>query len=334
MGLCLLILGTGLLPSAWAEPVFQLPTENKTLLDAGQEGRFFAPTAGRTWEAGQFGCVRSDGLQMHEGIDILALKHDRRGEPLDEVHAAAAGEVAYINRKSGLSNYGNYLVLRHHLDGLEVYTLYAHLREARRDLQVGQKVQAGEVIGGLGRTTNTRSPITKDRAHVHFEINLLINERFPAWLHQHEPGVRDDHGAWNGRNLLGLDPAEVFRQQQRQGAAFSLLEHVRTQEELCKVLVADTHFPWLKRYPRLIRKNPVAEKEGIVAYEVSLNFNGLPYRLTPRARSEIKGNVSTRILSVAEPEFRRHGCRKLIFPRGQSWVLTARGQELIELLTY
>lgn len=332
--LLVLVFARGLVSPAAAETAFRFPTENEAMLQPGNEAKFFAPTAGRTWTAGQFGCVRSDGTQMHEGVDILALKHDRRGEPLDEVHAAAAGEVAYINRKSGLSNYGNYVVLRHTIDGLEVYTLYAHLREARRDLQPGQKVHAGETIGALGRTTNTRSSITKDRAHVHFEIDLLVNERFPAWLHKHEPEARDDHGAWNGRNLLGLDPAEVFRQQQRQGTAFNLLEHVRNQEEMCKVLVADTSFPWLKRYPRLIRKNAVAEKEGIVAYEVSLNYNGLPFRLTPRARSEIKGSVSTRILSVAETEYRQHGCRKLIFPRGQSWILTARGQELISLLTH
>ncbi len=314
--------------------VFRLPTDNDALLASGGSARFFAPTAGRTWEAGQFGCVRSEGWQMHEGIDILVTRRDRRGEPLDEVRAAAGGEVAYISRKSGLSNYGIYVVLRHRTEGLEVFTLYAHLREVRADLSSGSRVRSGERLGTMGRTTNTRSPITRDRAHLHFEIDLLVNDRFSTWLKAREPQARNDHGVWNGRNLLGLDPAEVYRAQQRLGSRFSLLTHVRNQAEMCKVLVADTSFPWLRRYPMLIRRNAVAEREGIVAYEVSLNYNGLPFALLPRARSEIKGTVSTRLISVNEAEYQRHPCRKLVFRKGQAWVLTAAGNELISLLTH
>jgi murein DD-endopeptidase MepM/ murein hydrolase activator NlpD len=321
-------------PLAAAGPAFQLPTANRALFEAGGGSRFFAPTPGRTWEAGQFGCVRSEGWQMHEGLDILALKHDRRGEPTDEVHAAAAGEVAYINRKAGLSNYGIYVILRHRIEGLEVFTLYAHLREARADLAAGARVAAGDRVGIMGRTSNTASVIGKDRAHVHFEIDLIVNDRFADWVHRQDPRARDDHGAWNGRNLLGIDPAEALRAQQAEGASFSLLNFVRNRREMCRVLVADTSFPWLRRYPMLIRRNPVAERDGIIAYEVALDYNGLPYQLIPRSRGEIQGAVSTRLLSVDEAEYRRHPCRKLVFKRGQRWVLTARGQELLGLLTY
>lgn len=76
--------------------------------------------------------------------------------------------------------------------------------------------------------------------------------------------------------------------------------------------------------PSLIRRNPIAEREGIVAYDVSLNYNGVPFRLVPKARSEIKGDPSTRILEVDEAEFANHRCRKLIFKRGQTWILTER----------
>jgi len=313
---------------------FHLPTENRELFSGGQESAFFAPTPGRTWTAGQFGCVRSEGTQMHEGIDILSVKKDRRGEPLDEVRAAADGEVAYLSRKPALSNYGNYLVLRHRIDSVQVFTLYAHLRDIKSSLSPGSDVRAGTVLGTLGRTTNTRTPITKDRAHVHFEIDLLVNEGFSSWLKKNDPSTRDDHGPWNGRNLLGLDPAEVFRLQERKGSHFSLLEYLRNRPEMCRVLVANTSFPWLKRYPGLIRRNAVAEREGIVAYEISLDFNGVPFRLVPRSRSEIKGSLSTRLLDVTEAEYRQHPCRKLVFKRGQSWTLTARGRELIELLTH
>lgn len=321
-------------PPLLGGPAFELPTENRALFESGGEARFFAPTPGRTWAAGQFGCVRSDGWQMHEGIDILATRRDRRGEPLDPVRAAADGEVAYVSRKAALSNYGVYAILRHRIDGLEVFTLYAHLREVRAELAPGRRVRAGETIGILGRTANTASAIGKDRAHLHFEVDLLVNDQFPEWLRARDPKARNDHGPWNGRNLLGLDPAELFRAQREKGEAFSLLAHLRGQREMCRVLVADIRFPWLRRYPMLIRRNATAEREGIVAYEVSLNYNGLPFRLIPRSRGEIKGPLATRLLEVNEEEYRRHPCRKLVFKRGQSWILTARGQELISLLKH
>jgi murein DD-endopeptidase MepM/ murein hydrolase activator NlpD len=331
----LLALLAGALTPSRAQP-FRLPTDNRAVLEDGDRGaaRFFAPTPGRTWTAGQFGCVRSEGGQMHEGIDILVTRRDRRGEPVDEVRAAAAGEVAYANRRPALSNYGNYLILRHRIEGLEVFTLYAHLREIRSGLKAGDQVRAGETVGIMGRTANTATAIAKDRAHLHFEIDMLVNDGFSGWMRRNDPDARDDHGPWNGRNLLGLDPAEVFRLQQERGARFSLLDHVRNLTPMCRVLVADTSFPWLRRYPMLIRRNARAEREGIVAYEVALDFNGLPFRLTPRARGEITGSVATRLLDVDEAEYRRHPCRRLVFRQGQKWVLTARGQTLLSLLTH
>src|SRR5262245_42725023 len=96
-----------------AGPAFRFPTSNRALLEPGREESFFVGTAGRPWTSGQFGCVRSGGQQFHEGIDIRCLQRDRRGEPTDPVLASADGTVAYINARPSLSNYGNYIVLRH-----------------------------------------------------------------------------------------------------------------------------------------------------------------------------------------------------------------------------
>src|SRR5262245_52693250 len=171
---------------------FRLPTANQALFEKGGEERFFVGTVGKPWITGTFGCVRSDGNQLHEGLDIRCLQRDKKGEPIDPVLATADGTVAYINRRPSLSNYGNYLILRHQIEGLEIYSLYAHLREIAAGLKPGQNVKAGEAIGTLGRTANTREGISKDRAHVHFELDLLINERFPTWYKKKFPGQRND----------------------------------------------------------------------------------------------------------------------------------------------
>jgi len=318
---------------AQAEPIW-LPTANRALFDRGGEERFFAGTVGKPWVSGTFGCVRSDGSKIHEGIDIRCLQRDARGEPMEPVMAAANGTVVYFNDRPSLSNYGNYIVLRHRIDGLEIYSLYAHLKNIRGDLKVGQGIKAGAVVGAMGRTTNTGEGISKERAHVHFELDLFVNERFPAWYKRVFPKQRNDHAEWNGQNFLGIDPRLVLLEQHQQGTNFSLLRFVRNQTELCRVLVRDTQFHWLTRYAALVERSVIAEKEGLVAYEISLNYNGVPFRLVPRAASEIRGAGKYRLLSVNEPEYRAHPCRRLVVKRGGRWELGHAGSNLLDLLTY
>ena len=317
-----------------AQP-FQLPTANRALFDADGGGdRFFVPTVGKTWKSGCFGCVRSEGWQMHEGLDIRCLQRDKHNEPTDPVAATADGNVVYVNRKPQLSNYGNYIIVRHLVDGLEIYSIYAHLHEARADLKPGSAVKAGETLGVMGRTANTREGIAKERAHVHFELNLLVNERFPAWYQKNFPKQRNDHGQWNGQNLLGIDPRAVLLEQLEQGAKFNLIRVLQSQPELCRVLVRETAFPWLTRYAGLVKPNPVASKEGIAGYELSLNFIGIPIALIPRAASEIKGKAKVQLISVNAAEEQKNPCRKLVTKRSGHWELANNGLRLIELLTF
>jgi murein DD-endopeptidase MepM/ murein hydrolase activator NlpD len=312
----------------------RFPTENRALLNGGGGDRFFVGTVGKPWTSGTFGCVRSDGWQVHEGIDIRALQRDRRGEATDPVMACADGTVAYVNRRAGLSNYGLYLIIQHRLDGLEVYSLYAHLREIRADLKPGQTVRGGETIGVLGRTANTREGISKERAHVHFELNLFVNERFNTWYKSRFPKQRNDHGIWNGQNLLAFDPAEVLLRSHQTNGKFSLLEFIRSQRPLCRVLVRKTQFPWLQRYPALIRPNPLAAAEGIAGYELALNFNGIPFELTPRAASEIKSKAAVQLLWVDPAEYQKNPGRRLVTKKGAQWQLTPQGERLLDLITY
>jgi murein DD-endopeptidase MepM/ murein hydrolase activator NlpD len=314
-----------------AQPFF-LPTANRAIFEPGREEAYFVGTVGKPWASGLFGCVRSEGKQLHEGIDIKCLKRDKKGEPADPVMATADGVVAYANRKSSLSNYGNYLIVQHQVEGLKIYSLYAHLGQIPSDLRVGQAVKAGQNIAIMGRTANTKQAISKERAHVHFELTLLINDRFPSWFKRAFPDQRNDHGMWNGQNLVGLDPRLILLEQQRKGAKFSLLHFVRHQHELCRVLVRKTRFPWLYRYPLLVRRNAVAEKEGFVGYEIALAFNGLPIEMVPRAAREINSQAQIQLHSVNEAEQQKHPCRRLVTRRSQGWALTQTGLNLLELL--
>ena len=271
---------------------------------------------------------------MHEGLDIKHTKRNLKGEPIDAIYAAAEGKVAYINSNTGLSNYGKYVVLEHRIDGIPVYTTYAHLSSLAAGLSVGDKVRKGQTIATMGRTSNTRQAISKERAHLHFEICVRINDRYSTWHNTTMKGYRNDHGNWNGRNFIGVDPRQVFLEQEKLGAKFSFLEFVRKRTELCRVLVRDTKFSWLRHYTPLVKRNAVADKEGVAAYEISLDFNGLPYVLVPKAKSEIKSGPKIQLLSVNEKEQSARPCRKLVTRRNGKWELSTSGSQLINLLVY
>ena len=329
LGTTIILFSAASLPSE----TFRLPTANQALFDRDGGGeRFFVGTVGKPWTSGTFGCVRSEGWQLHEGLDIRCLQRDKRGEPTDPVMATADGTVAYVNRKASLSNYGNYIILRHQIDGLEIYSTYAHLREIRTDLKSGVTVKAGESIGVMGRTANTREGISRDRAHVHFELNLIVNPSFPAWYKKTFPGQRNDHGVWNGQNMLALDPRDVLLEQRRLGTKFNLVKHIQSQNELCRVIVRDTNFPWLNRYGALAQTN--APGAAIAGYEVVLTFNGIPIELIPRTAAQIKGKSRLQLISVNETERDANPCRRLVNKRGNQWELANNGIRLLELLTY
>lgn len=113
------------------------------------------------------GHVTSDfgprGRRFHMGIDIDL-------ETGDSVRCAFEGVVRIARRSS---TYGNVVMVRHK-NGLE--TIYAHL--SRIDVEIGQRVDAGTLLGLGGNTGRSRG------SHLHFEVrykgmaidpNLVIN---------------------------------------------------------------------------------------------------------------------------------------------------------------
>ena len=99
--------------------------------------------------------------RYHYGVDIDL-------ETGDCVAAAFDGKVR-IARKS--KSYGNVIVIRH-ASGLETY--YAHL--SKLNVEIGQEVFAGQVIGLGGNTGHSRG------SHLHFEVRYMGQPINPAQL--------------------------------------------------------------------------------------------------------------------------------------------------------
>jgi peptidoglycan LD-endopeptidase LytH len=315
-------------------PPLLFPTPNRTLVESGGQERFYVGTSGRPWTSGTFGCVRTEGWQMHEGIDIVCLERDRAGEPVDPVFATAVGVVAYINGGAALSNYGIYVVLQHRLNGLEVYSLYAHLGSVREGLAPGQPLRAGEVFATVGRTANTREVISKERAHLHFELNLLINEHYAEWHRTRGPGSRNDHGLWNGLNLLGMDPSLLLLSSHRFPTNFNLPRYLRSQKELCRIAVRATDFPWLQRYAMLVQPAPDVPSEAVAGYELHLDYTGIPVRVFPRTEAQLTSSQRYTLLEVNEELYRQNPCRRIVVRKGNRFEIGSAGTQFLDLLTF
>src|ERR1051325_11735109 len=91
---CAVTFTAAILAQSGRADIFQLPTANRAIYEPGREEHYFVGTVGKPWTSGTFGCVRTDGWQLHEGLDIRCLQRDKRGEPIDPVMASNDGTVA------------------------------------------------------------------------------------------------------------------------------------------------------------------------------------------------------------------------------------------------
>jgi murein DD-endopeptidase MepM/ murein hydrolase activator NlpD len=314
-----------LLPLAAAALDLGLPTGNDALW-RGDHAAFYQPTAEGSVESGMFGCVRRGGARFHEGIDIRCLRWDKRGEPLDEIRAVADGAVAFLNAKPGLSNYGRYVVLAHRWDGVEVYTLYAHLADVAGDLKQGQPVAKGQRLGTLGHSTNSKEGIPRERAHLHFEVDFLMNTHFHIWHPKRDPKA-PPFGNFNGQNLCGLDPAALLLRM-RSEPKLKFTEYVARQTVAFTVLVPAKPFPWLALHPEQIQP---AGEGTVTAYEIGATAWGLPIAIWPR--HETGGKRLPSVARVDEAALARHGCRGLVQRDKRGWSLSEHGRQWLEILT-
>jgi murein DD-endopeptidase MepM/ murein hydrolase activator NlpD len=236
-------------------------------------------------DSGGFGGVRSGGRQFHEGIDIKPVARDRKGEPKDDVFAAMDGVVRHVSRVAGKSSYGRYIVLEHPAASPAVYTLYAHLARIEIEITPGAQVRRGQVLGLMGHSSGGYS-LPKDRSHLHFEIGVAVTRDFQTWYNARKFGSPNDHGMWNGMNLMGIDPLDFYNQwRARKVNTFD--DYFAKMEPAVRVRIATRKTPdFVQRYPSLVtRPLPMI----VAGWEIRFNWSGIPYQWTPLTSAEAAG---------------------------------------------
>jgi murein DD-endopeptidase MepM/ murein hydrolase activator NlpD len=314
-----------------------LPTDNDALFRGGGPQfyqyveRNYKGVISMPWEGGQYGFVRDpletkEGViytRFHEGIDIRALRRDSSGEPLDAVRAIADGKVVHTNLVPGYSNYGKYIVIEHHWDGSNYYSLYGHLSSIL--VKPAQSVRKNDQIAVMGYTG---AGLNRERAHLHLELNLILSHQFEGW---HAAFIKNDpnhNGIYNGINLTGIDIAGLYLALRRD-PSLTVPAFLHDEEFYYRVAVPKSrHFELVKNYPWMLQSAAGAKTSS---WEVFFARSGLPLRVEPSDRK------------VAEPELtyvKNSAIQYDYLTRGVigGWAghahFTESGAQLMKLLTF
>lgn len=163
-----------------------------------------------------FGVARSYGYRREH------LGHDMMGQTGTPVVAVESGYVSAM----GWNQYGGWRLGISSFDGKRYY-YYAHLRQNFpycKTLETGSVVQAGDVIGYMGRTGYSAKENTNniDTTHLHFGLQLIFDEsqregnheiwvdvyELVKFLHQNQSEVARDDATKEWFRVRGMkDPA-------------------------------------------------------------------------------------------------------------------------------
>lgn len=312
-------------PKIWPALVF--PTDQNALL-APPSTDVFQPTAAGKLESALYGSARtgSGGSPIfHEGIDIAPLRRDRQGRPLDNVYAVAPGTVAHVNPVAGNSTYGIYVVLTHDDPMGAVYTLYSHLASAT--VKPGAPVLPGTLIGRMGNTATYAIPFS--RAHLHFEVGVILNARFSHWYDAQK--LTPSHGRYHGWNLIGLDPL-AFLALQRANPSLTFDTFLDATPAAFEWVIRASRLPdYFRRYPSRWR-GPAFSGDALTA---AFSENGVPLHAraaTPAERARL-ADARAAVLTANPDILGRNGAR-LVARRADRWELGSAAARHLDLLLY
>jgi murein DD-endopeptidase MepM/ murein hydrolase activator NlpD len=199
-----------------------------------------------------------------------------------------------------------------------VYTLYAHLARIAPGLKVGDRVARSQALGLMGHSSGA-TPIPVLRSHVHFEIGVMITRDFQSWYERRKFGSRNEHGPWNGMNLMGIDPLDFFNQW-RAGKLNTVQDYFAKMETAVTLRIATRRTPdFVTRYPTLLTKPlPMGLVEG---WEVRFNWTGVPFAWTPLSAAEVAGLAfeQPRLVDVNAELEKRQRSKTLAVSRRGAW---------------
>ncbi len=282
-------------------------TPNQAFLQGKPLSHFVQPTQSGNLTSALWGCVRNGGARFHEGLDLKPIRRDSRGEALDSIYAFDAGVVQYVNRDADASSYGRYIVVEHGQWMPGMVSLYAHLSAIPSHVKPGLQVDGGEVIGQMGRSASYSIP--RERAHLHFEVGLWLGPRFQRWYDIQRFKTPNDHGVYNGMNIVGLDVWELLKAL-RSGEVRTVMEYVAT------LPVAVSATVWDNGIPDLLQVNPELMVNALLptdhaGWRIDFAASGVPIRFEALSASQRSGSGGTTVRVADSRASRAQPCIEL-----------------------
>lgn len=123
---------------------------------------------------------RTSSRPNHDGIDIacgdvvgspLCPSNKSLHAPNQRILSAQDGKVEYVcpnPQRSNCGGAGNYIVLKHRVEGRDFYTRYLHLYTLT-NVRIGDDVKRGQTLGIMG---NTGDCWGRTGVHLHFDISI------------------------------------------------------------------------------------------------------------------------------------------------------------------
>jgi hypothetical protein len=172
--------------------------------------------------------------------------------------------------------------------------------------------------------------LDRERAHCHFEINLMLHSRFDEWNGSTD-GAGNPHGRFNGRNLAGIPAARYFLSGRAQ-PGLKVRDFLREQPAHYRVLVPKegSQMEILRRYSWLKTEAAGTAESSGNAWEITFDGSGLPLAVAS-ASPEVPLSQPQVSWVRDSPHSQAHHTRGRLTNSGKH--LTARGLRYINLVT-
>ena len=304
------------------------PTPNYAFIDGLPPETYLQPTNSGRVESGDWGCTRDDGEKFHEGVDLKSIHRNIMKTTDDKVFCIADGFVAHVNRNVADSNYGLYVVVSHYEGGLEWFSLYAHLSSIDKFIEPRKRIQGGETIGVMGNTSSS-IVIPESHSHLHLEIGLRASSQFDLWYLKQHYDSPNQHGSWNGINLIGTNPLAFYRYfLDHPDASFS--DYFRNEALSFEVLIHFEESPdFLNRNPVFLSNHKVSGKGGW--YNIGYTWYGLPVQWTALTDNQVDRRYRKDQIYIRSLQHER-SCRKWVKETQGSLVPTSLLQWYVSIL--
>lgn len=129
----------------------------------------FDPSGYQVTYADSYGSARNfGGDRAHEGCDLMASSNRRGHYPIVSISDGVVEKIGWLKL-------GGYRIGIRSPHG--VYFYYAHLNDYFREFAVGDRIEAGEVLGFMGDSGYGEEEGTTGMFPVHLHLGIYLNDK-------------------------------------------------------------------------------------------------------------------------------------------------------------